>query len=141
MKRAFILGAVAVALSGTGAAKEHDYQTGTLVRMDSTACGTTEQGSKTVAGELLGTEAQHRKTKDLFCQEYVLQTEHVVYRLRPKNEKHLLLLPIGEPAEFRIHKDKLVMIMREIDDKEREYVVMSMAPREEKQATTSASKN
>jgi hypothetical protein len=141
MKRKIILGVATLVFAGIGSAKEHDYQTGILVRMDSTACGTAEQGSKTLAGDLLGTDAQHKKTKELYCQEYVLQSEHVVYHLRPKNEKHLLLLPIGEPAEFRVHKDKLVMIMREIDDKEREYVVMSMAPREETRATTSASKN
>jgi hypothetical protein len=143
MKRELILCGVTLALAGFCTAKEHDYQRGTLMRMDSSACGTEEKSSKTVAGEILGTDAQHKKTKEFRCQEYVLQSDRVVYHLRPKDEKHLVLLPIGETAEFRIHKDKLMIVVKEIDDKEREYQVMSMTPREEKTgtATTSASKN
>ena len=124
-------------------AKEHsDYQKGTLLRMDASACGMQEKGSKTVAGELLGTDGEHKKTQELLCQEYVLQGEKVTYRIRPKDDKHPVLLPIGETARFRIHKDKLVMKVPEMDDKEREYIVVSMTPRETgSSAAASASKN
>ena len=88
-------------LAGTLSAKQHDdYQTGTLLRMDSAACGTQEKGSKSVAGEILGTDAQHSKTQQLLCQEYVLQSDHVVFHIRPKDDKHPALLPIGESAQF-----------------------------------------
>jgi hypothetical protein len=119
-------------LTGTCAAKEHDYQKGTLLRMDSTSCGMQEKGSKSVAGELLGTDSQSKKTQEVLCQEYVLQTNRVVYRIRPKDDKHPVLLPIGETAQFRIHKDKLILRVAEGgDDKEREYVVVSMTPRQD----------
>jgi hypothetical protein len=119
-------------LAGTCAAKEHDYQKGTLLRMDSTSCGMQEKGSKSVAGELLGTDSQSKKTQEVLCQEYVLQTNRVVYRIRPKDDKHPVLLPIGETAQFRIHKDKLILRVAEGgDDKEREYVVVSMTPRQD----------
>jgi hypothetical protein len=129
-------------LAGVCAAKERDdYQKGTLLRMDSTACGMQEKGSKTVAGELLGTDGQHKKTQELLCQEYVLQADRVVYRIRPKDDKHPALLPIGETARFRIHKDKLILKVAEGgDDKEREYIVVSMAPREDKREAA-ANKN
>lgn len=129
-------------LVGVCAAKERDdYQKGTLLRMDSTACGMQEKGSKTVAGELLGTDGQHKKTQELLCQEYVLQSDRVVYRIRPKDDKHPALLPIGETAQFRIHKDKLILKVAEGgDDKEREYIVVSMAPREDKREAV-ANKN
>ena len=119
--------------AGVCSAKEHtDYQKGTLLRMDSTSCGMQEKGSKSVAGELLGTDAQSKKTQEVLCQEYVLQTERVVYRIRPKDDKHPVLLPIGETAQFRIHKDKLVLRVAEGgDDKEREYIVVSMTPRQD----------
>ncbi len=119
--------------AGLCAAKEHsDYQKGTLLRMDSTSCGMQEKGSKSVAGELLGTDAQSKKTQEVLCQEYVLQTDRVVYRIRPKDDKHPVLLPIGETAQFRIHKDKLILRVAEGgDDKEREYIVVSMAPRQD----------
>jgi hypothetical protein len=115
--------AVCLLFAGVCSAKEHDYQKGILVRMDSSSCGTQERGSKTVAGE------------------YILQSEHVVYRIRPKDDKHPALLPIGETAQFRISKDKLILRVPEVNDKEHEYIVVSMTPRERDVASESASKN
>jgi hypothetical protein len=124
--------ALVLLFAASAAAKEHDdYQSGTLLRMDSKACGTQENGSKTVAGEILGTDAQHRKSQELLCQEYVVQSNRVVYHIRPKDDKHPSLLPIGETAQFRIHKDKLILRVPEADGKEREYLVVSMTPRED----------
>ena len=124
--------AACLMFAGICTAKEHsDYQKGTLLRMDSTSCGMQEKGSKSVTGELLGTDAQSKKTQEVLCQEYVLQTDRVVYRIRPKDDKHPALLPIGETAQFRIHKDKLILKVAEADDKEREYIVVSMAPRQD----------
>ena len=123
--------AACLVFAGMCAAKEHDYQKGTLLRMDSTSCGMQEKGSKSITGELLGTDAQSKKTQEVLCQEYVLQTERVVYRIRPKDDKHPVLLPIGETAQFRIHKDKLILRVPESDDKEREYIVVSMTPRQD----------
>jgi hypothetical protein len=113
------------------AAKEHDYQKGTLLRMDSTSCGTQEKGSKSLSGELLGTDAQSKKTQEVLCQEYVLQTDKLTYRIRPKDDKHPALLPIGESAQFRIQKDKLILRVPEADGKEREYFVISVSPRQD----------
>src|SRR5262245_40059042 len=62
---------------GVCSAKEHDYQKGKLVRMDSSSCGTQEKGSKTVAGEIFGTDGQHKQTQEMLCQEYILQSEHL----------------------------------------------------------------
>src|SRR6266852_1915471 len=134
--------AACLIFAGVCAAKEHsDYQKGTLLRMDSTSCGLQEKGSKSLTGEILGTDAQSKKTQEMLCQEYVLQGERVVYRIRPKDDKHPVLLPIGETAQFRIHKDKLILRVAEgPDDKEREYIVVSMTPRQDAPAQA-ASKN
>jgi len=110
-------------------AKEKSYEKGVLLKMESSPCGSTEKGSKTIAGEILGTDGQHRSTEQLLCQEYVLQTDRAVYRIRPRDDKHLVLLPIGETAEFRIDKDKLVLRVPETNDKEHDYSVISVNPR------------
>ncbi len=125
--------AACLIFAGVCAAKEHsDYQKGTLLRMDSTSCGLQEKGSKSLTGEILGTDAQSKKTQEMLCQEYVLQSDRVVYRIRPKDDKHPILLPIGETAQFRIHKDKLILRVPESEDgKEREYIVVSMTPRQD----------
>jgi hypothetical protein len=130
---------IGLLFAGTCSAKDHpDYQKGTLLRMDSTSCGMQEKDSKTVAGEILGTDAQHKKTQELLCQEYIVQAERIVYRIRPKDDKHPALLPIGETAQFRIHKDKLILRVPEADGKEREYIVVSMTPRQDKDTPSQA---
>jgi hypothetical protein len=105
------------------------YEKGVLLQMESTSCGYAEKDGKTVTGEIFGTEGQHKKTQEVLCQEYILQGEHVIYRIRPKDDKHPVLLPIGETAQFRIHKDKLLLLVPETDAKEREYIVVSMTQR------------
>jgi hypothetical protein len=127
--RGRIILAMLLTFAWAAQAKEHSYQKGVLASMDTSACGVQEKGHKTVAGELLGTDAQHKTTQEVLCQEYVLQTERVIYRLRPRDDKHPVLLPIGETAEFRIDKDKLILRVPEMDGKEREYTVLSMTPR------------
>lgn len=105
------------------------YQTGKLLQMDSVACGVDEKDGKSFAGEMLGTDSGHKKTRELLCQEYVLQADRVIYRIRPRDEKHPVLLPVGEHAQFRLQKDKMLLRVEDLDDKEREYFVVSMTPR------------
>jgi hypothetical protein len=112
------------------------YEKGVLTQMESSSCGYAEKNGKTLAGEIFGTDGQHKNTKEVLCQEYVLQTERITYRIRPKDDKHPALLPVGETAQFRIHKDKLLLRVPEADGKEREYFVLSMTPRADAAAAT-----
>src|SRR5262249_29522643 len=80
------------------------FQSGKLIQMDSVSCGVDEKDAKSLGGEILGTDSAHKKTKELLCQEYVLQAEHVIYRIRPRDEKHPVLLPVSEHAQFRLQK-------------------------------------
>ena len=57
-----------------------------------------------------------------------MQTDHVVYRIRPKDDKHPVLLPIGENAQFRLEKDKMLVRVAQFDSKEREFVIVSVKP-------------
>ena len=52
----------------------------------------------------------------------------MVYHIRPREEKHPALLPVGEKALFRLKKDLMVLKVPEGDDKEREYDVVTMLP-------------
>lgn len=108
------------------------YQSGKLVQMGSVQCGVDDKGSKTLAAES-GSDTSH-KIQELPCGEYLLQADQVVYRIRPKNAKHAALLPVGEWAQFRLEKDKMLLRAPHFDGKEREYVVVSMTPRGESSA-------
>jgi hypothetical protein len=105
------------------------YQSGRLMRMDSVKCGTDEKNGKSFAGEMIGTDSSHMKTHELLCQQYTLETSSLVYTVRPKDDKHPALLPIGENAQFRLEKDKMLLRVEDMDDKEREYIVVSIVPK------------
>jgi hypothetical protein len=140
MKRAtLVVGSLLVAAS-VQAKDKPTYEKGVLLQMESTSCGYSEKGSKTVAGEILGTDGQHKKTQEVLCQEYILKSDRLIYRIRPKDDKHPTLLPVGETAEFRIHKDKMLLRVLESDEKEREYIVVSMTPRADAQEARASAK-
>jgi hypothetical protein len=106
-------------------------QSGTLLQMDSVECGADEKSGKSLAGEMLGTDSAHQKVHTLLCQEYLLQSERTLFRIRPKDDKHPVLLPVGEKAQFHIDKDHMKLRVEDLDDKERDYIVVSMTPRSE----------
>ena len=80
------------------------YEKAELLSMESSTCGMAEKAGKTVTGEILGTDSSRKQTQEVLCQEYVLQSDRIVYRIRPNDQKHPVLLPVGESVEFRIHK-------------------------------------
>ena len=128
-------------LAAVALAKEpRHYQSGKLLKMQSVKCGTDEKNGKSLAGEMIGTDSSHMKTRELLCQEYALQTDTLIYTIRPKDDKHPALLPVGEKAQFRLDKDKMLLRVEDMDDKEREYIVVSMVPRDSDDTTVSAAK-
>jgi hypothetical protein len=121
MRSKWMLCAVLAVASIAYAKDPKAYQSGKLVQMDSVQCGTAEKDGKS------------KKTQDLLCQEYVVESDRVNYRIRPRDEKHPALLPVGERAEFRLEKDKMVLRMED-SNKEHEYTVVSMTPRTDSSA-------
>jgi hypothetical protein len=114
-----VLVLASILLAATAYGKEPKaYQSGKLLQMDSVSCGT-------------------QKTQELLCEEYLLQTDKVDYRIRPKDAKHAVLLPVGEQAQFRLEKDKMLLRVEYLDSKERDYVVVSVGPRSESTADAS----
>jgi len=129
MKHILVPALILVASCALQAKDKPAYQNGLLIKMDSASCGSEEKAGNTVAGEILGTDGEHKKTHELLCQEYILQTDRLIYRIRAKSEKHPALLPIGETAQFRLHKGELLLRLPETNGKEHQYIVVSMTPR------------
>jgi len=116
------------------------YQAGTLLQMDSVNCGMSEKDSDNLAGDTLGVDSAHKQTKEPMCQEYVLQAEDVIYRIRPRGERHPVLLPIGQIAQFRLQKERMLLRLDGVDNKEREYTVVSMRPRSDSSTADATAK-
>lgn len=108
-------------------------QSGTILQMDSVNCGTDAKSDKSLAGEIIGTDNSHQKMHTLLCQEYAVQTDRVTYRIRPKDDKHPALLPVGGKAQFHLEKGLMKLGVEDLDNKERDYVVVSMTPRSDAQ--------
>src|ERR1700730_1075277 len=140
MKSVFVAALLLPVAWSVQAKDKPPYEKGVLLQMDSSSCGYTEKDGKTIAGEILGTDAQHKKTQEVLCQEYILKTDRLIYRIRPKDDKHPTLLPVGVSAEFRLHKDKMLLRVPEADGREREYIVVSMTPRADAADTKASAK-
>ena len=105
------------------------YRTGKLLQIDSVQCSVEQKHANSVPGDMSGAHSAHRKAHELHCQEYVLQTDGVIYRIRAKDEKHQVLLPVGQSAKFRLVGDDMLLRPEGLRAKEREYVVVSTTPR------------
>lgn len=117
--------ALIFAIAVSAHSKDPARERGVLAEMQSVSCGYMQKSGSTVAGVLI-TGAQHTKSRELLCQEYVVKSDRVTYRIRPKEEKHPVLLRVGEEVEFRLKKDELLLRVPESDNKEREYFVVAM---------------
>ncbi len=121
--------AIALLAAVANAKEPRHYHSGRLMKMESVKCGMDEKNGKSFAGEMIGTDSSHMKTRELLCQQYKLETDKLVYTVQPKDEKHPALLPVGETAQFRLDKDKMLLRVEDMDNKEREYIVISMVPK------------
>jgi hypothetical protein len=140
--RSTVLFCAALACAAAAFGKEpKTYQTGKIVEMNSVQCGTAESYGRSFPGEMSGTDSGSKKTPEPPCREYLLEAEHVIYRIRPREQKHGVLLPIGQKAQFRIRKDKLLLRIEDLDDKEHEYIVVSMSLRIDGDAADAAPKS
>ena len=110
--------ALILALSALGIvaqAKDRPYERCTVTTMNAVPCGSQQK--------------RHKKTREMLCQEYVLQTATTEYHVRQKEEKHTEPLPIGSAGEFRLEKDTMKLRVPADSGKEREYVIVSISKR------------
>ncbi len=93
------------------------YHTGQLLQMESLQCTVFENASANASDSAV-------------CHEYVLQGDDVLFHLRAKDLKHVVLLPVGKEVGYRIEEDRFFLRVGTSDKKEHEYMVVSMEPRD-----------
>jgi tetratricopeptide (TPR) repeat protein len=108
--------------------KQRFAETGKLVEMQDVPCGTRQKGLAGLGNIFASVGVTDVNAKDKLCQEYVLRTVDEEYRIRPVDDKHPVLLPIGAEGQFRISKDRVLLRVPEGDGKVREYQVVAMRP-------------
>jgi hypothetical protein len=113
MRSTALIGAVLTLASIAFAGDLKPYQTGKLLQPDSANC------------------PAQSKSLEPSCRQYDLESDSVVFHIRPKNAKHAVALPVGERAQFRIDNGLILLHMDGVDNKEYPYVVVSISPRTE----------
>jgi len=114
MKRSIILfTALLLCASFAWTQDPKPLQTGKLLQMEPVPCHASQKAQ--AAG----------------CRVYLLESDSVVFHIRPKSPKQTPLLPVGERAQFRIANGNILLHMDGIDSQDHEYIVVSMSPRTE----------
>jgi hypothetical protein len=128
MKNRFLLAMLiaVVSVPALDAKNLRRNHTGTLVQMQSVHCGADDGGG--VAKALFGAPMPVPGQEEKVCPEYILQSEGLYYRIRPREHKHPPLLPIGEQAQFQFQKDRLLLQVEDFDDETYEFSVLAIVP-------------
>jgi hypothetical protein len=112
---------------GSAAAKDKKHlQRGMLEKMQAIPCGVKERGLTSLGGLWAGIGVQHVNSNEKLCPQYLFRTDQMDYEIRPLDQKHAALLPVGQEGEFKIKKDKLYLRVPDGDRKMRPYQVVGM---------------
>jgi len=107
------------------AQQPNSYSVGKLLRVDSVQC---ESYNKDLPNHNAEPANLIAARAEAVCPEYVLFADGVAYRIVSRNIQHPAPLPIGELALFRLQSGKMLVRVPAFDNKEREYILVSVMP-------------
>jgi len=118
---------VAVPLSA-GVKKKNQPDRGMLEKMDAVPCGAKQKGLAGLGSfwASLGVTDVHSTEK--LCPQYLIRTDDTDYRVRPRDMKHPVILPIGHEVVFKLKKDRMMVKVPDRDQKMRSYEVVGIEP-------------
>ncbi len=111
MRRTALCFVLLIAGSSVHAKNSEPYQAGQLLQMNSVPCK---------AGQL-------NKTASI-CQEYTLQSENVVYHIRPRHHRHRIDLSLDQRANFRLQGNSILLRPEPTGSKEQRFTIISVSP-------------
>jgi hypothetical protein len=110
------------------AGKKKSMERGVLARMEAMPCGGRQKGITGIGSIMASAGVTHVTSDEKLCPQYVLRTDTMEYHIRPMDKKHPAILPVGHEGLFQVNKDHLVLLVEDMDRKERRYEVVSMKP-------------
>ena len=84
------------------------------------------------------TGVTHINSDEKLCPQYLLRTDDTDYRIRPRDLKHPVVLPVGQEVVFKIKKDRMYVSVAESDKKMRPYEVVAQEPATSRRENSSA---
>ena len=117
---------IVVVPTSVGAKKKNQPNRGMLEKMDAVPCGAKQKGLAGLGSfwASLGITDVHSTEK--LCPEYLIRTDDADYRVRPRDMKHPVVLPVGQEVVFKLKKDRMMIKVPEGDQKLRSYEVVGI---------------
>jgi hypothetical protein len=130
---------VALAMPPTAAAKnKKGAERGMLESMEAVPCGAKQRGLTGLGSVFGSVGVEHVNSDEKLCPQYLLRTDEMEYQIRPVDNKHPVVLPVGHEGEFKIKKDRMQLKVPDGDRKTRAYQVVAAKPlHSEQKAQTS----
>jgi hypothetical protein len=129
-KTPVILALILVAATpvSAGGKKKNQPDRAMLEKMEAVPCGAKQKGLTGLGSFWASVGITHVNSDEKLCPQYLLRTDNMDYRIRPKDLKHPVVLPVGQEVVFKIKKDRMLVKDPEGDRKMRDYEVVSMEP-------------
>jgi hypothetical protein len=99
-----------------------------LERMESVPCGAKQRGLSGLGTIWASAGITHMNSNEKLCPQYLLRTDEMEYHVRPTDDKHPVVLPIGHEVEYKIKGDRMFVKVADGDQKTRTYQVVAMNP-------------
>ena len=131
---------VAVPIS-LGAKKKNQPDRGMLEKMDAVPCGAKQKGLAGLGSFWASVGITDVHSTEKLCPQYLIRTDDADYRVRPKDMKHPVILPVGQEVVFKLKKDHMMIKVPEGDQKMRSYEVVGIEPIDKPSEHVSSSAN
>jgi hypothetical protein len=112
-----------------------------LETMESVPCGAKQNGLTGLGSVWASAGITHVNSDEKLCPQYLVRTDQMEYHIRPMDNKHPVILPVGHEIEFKIKKDRMFVRIPDGDKKMRNYKVVAMKPANSDNQTGTPSAN
>jgi hypothetical protein len=120
--------AVLLAIPGFAGDKKRHANRAMIEKMEAVPCGAHERGVTGLGSVFASIGVTAVNSNEKLCPQYLLRTDDMEYHVRPVDQKHPELLPVGKEGEFKLTKDRLDMRVPDGDRKMRHYQVVAVKP-------------
>jgi hypothetical protein len=127
-KSVMVASSLLLLLSSTAIGGDKKLQRGMLESMQAIPCGAKQKGVNGLGSLWASVGVESVNSHEQLCPQYLLRTDQMDYHIRPMDLKHAVVLPVGQEAQFKIKKDRMLLRIADGDKKERAYQVVSMQP-------------
>ena len=125
---AMAMAMIVAAPISVGAKKKNQPNRGMLEKMDAVPCGAKQKGLAGLGSFWASVGITDVHSTEKLCPEYLIRTDDADYRVRPRDLKHPVILPVGQEVVFKLKKDRMMIKVPEGDQKVRSYEVVGIEP-------------